>query len=144
MISNKPYLVRAFYQWIVDSGCTPFLVVNANAKRCVVPTEHVENGEITLNVSPEAIRDLNISNKQVEFRASFSGMVHVICAPMHAILAVYAQENNQGMFFDMEEEVEEEVEEEGGSDGVALATADMAASDVKSTKTGAAHLRVVK
>jgi stringent starvation protein B len=103
MLSNKPYLIRAFYEWIVDSACTPFLVVNANYPRCNVPLEFVENGEITLNISPSAIRDLKISNDLVEFRASFSGIVHIISVPVKAVLAVYAQENQQGMFFDYED-----------------------------------------
>jgi stringent starvation protein B len=107
MLSNKPYLVRAFYEWIVDSACTPFLVVNANYPRCNVPKEHVENGEITLNVSPTAIRDFKVSNELVEFKASFSGIVHIISAPIKAVLAIYAQENQQGMFFDYEDTEDE-------------------------------------
>lgn len=103
MLSNKPYLIRAFYEWIVDSSCTPFLVVNATYPRCNVPKEHIENGEITLNISPGAIRDLKILNDVVEFRASFSGVVHLISAPVKAVLAIYAQENQQGMFFDYED-----------------------------------------
>lgn len=103
MLSNKPYLIRAFYDWIVDSTCTPFLVVNANFPRCNVPQDFVENGEITLNISPSAVRDLKINNDLVEFRASFSGIVHIISAPVKAVLAIYAQENQQGMFFDYEE-----------------------------------------
>jgi len=106
MLSNKPYLIRAFYDWIVDSRCTPFLVVNANFPRCTVPVDYVENGEIILNISPEAIRDFKITPTAVEFRASFSGVVHLIFAPIKAILAIYAQENQQGMFF--EEEGEEQ------------------------------------
>jgi stringent starvation protein B len=108
MLSNKPYLVRAFYEWIVDSVCTPFILVNAVYPHCKVPEQHVdENGQITLNVSPDAVRDFKISNEFLEFRASFSGIVYFISAPMKAILAVYAQENGQGMFFDFEDEVAE-------------------------------------
>lgn len=115
MLSNKPYLIRAFYEWIVDSNCTPFLVVNANYPRCNVPQEHIEDGEITLNISPSAIRDLKILNDMVEFRASFSGVVHIISAPVKAVLAIYAHENQQGMFFDYEDA------EEGGDGDVGIA-----------------------
>lgn len=104
MLSNKPYLIRAFYEWIVDSNCTPFLVVNANYPRCKIPLEFVEDGQITLNIAPEAVRDLKIGKDLVEFRASFSGIVHIISAPIKAILAIHAQENGQGMFFDFEED----------------------------------------
>lgn len=103
MLSNKPYLIRAFYDWIVDSDCTPFIVINANFPRCNVPKDYVENGEITLNISPSAIRDLKIGKDIVEFRASFSGAVYIVSAPVKAVLAIYAQENQQGMFFDYEE-----------------------------------------
>lgn len=104
MLSNKPYLIRAFYDWIVDSACTPYILVNAVFPHCKVPKEFVENGEITLNVSPEAIRDLKIAKEALEFRASFSGVVHIIYVPIKAVLAIYANENQQGMFFDYEEE----------------------------------------
>lgn len=110
MLSNKPYLIRAFYEWIVDSECSPFIVINANYPKCKVPLEHIENGEITLNISPAAIRDLKISNHSVDFRASFSGVVHIISAPVKAVLAIYAQENQQGMFFDYEDSEEGEGE----------------------------------
>lgn len=144
MLSNKPYLIRAFYDWIVDSRCTPFVVINANYPRCQVPLEYVENGEITLNISPEAIRDLKISNDFIEFRASFSGIVHIISAPVKATLAIYAQENQQGMFFDDEDN--ETVEGEGSGDIHLMpeSTTRMEES-VSSTKgKGKAHLKLVE
>ncbi len=141
MLSNKPYLIRAFYEWIVDSGCTPFLLINAAFPRCKVPQEFIENNEITLNIAPGAIRDLRISKDFVEFRASFSGVVHLISAPVKAVLAVYAQENQQGMFFDYEEE-------EGGAVGWESATPAVPiqeqSEEVLSTeKKRPSHLRLV-
>jgi stringent starvation protein B len=112
MLSNKPYLIRAFYEWIVDSQSTPLLVVDATMPRCNVPQEYVENGEIILNISPDAIRDLKVSRHLVEFKASFSGIAHLISVPVRAVLAVYAEENGQGMFFDIESEDESESETE--------------------------------
>src|SRR3984885_6234873 len=106
MLSNKPYLIRAFYEWIVDSKTTPLLVVDATMPRCNVPQEYVENGEIILNISPDAIRDLKVTRHLVEFKASFSGIAHLISVPVRAVLAVYAEENGQGMFFDIENEEE--------------------------------------
>ncbi len=104
MLSNKPYLIRAFFDWIVDSKATPLLVVDATFPRCNVPQEYIENGEIILNISPDAIRDLKISNTLVEFKASFSGIAHLISVPVKAVLAIYTEENGQGMFFDNEED----------------------------------------
>jgi stringent starvation protein B len=114
MRSNKSYLIRAFYNWIVDSRCTPILVVNANAPGCNIPDQHIENGEIVFNISPEAIRDLAIRYDKVEFKASFSGTVQYIAVPVKGILAVYAEENKQGMYFDYEDE--ELFDDEGASD----------------------------
>lgn len=111
MLSNKPYLIRAFYDWIVDSKCTPFLVANATFPGCKVPTDYIEEGQITLNISPDAVRDLKLGNKFVEFRASFNGIVHIISVPIKAVLAVHAQENGQGMFFDFEEEDASDIEQ---------------------------------
>jgi len=104
MLSNRPYLLRAFHQWIVDSSCTPILVIDATNPRCKIPLDYAEGGEIVFNISSSAIRDLNISNQLVEFKASFSGVIHLISAPIKAILAVYAEENGEGIFFDAEED----------------------------------------
>jgi stringent starvation protein B len=106
MLSNRPYLLRAFYQWIVDSGCTPILVVDANHPQCSIPVEFAEGGEIVFNISPNAVRDFQISNTQIEFRASFSGVGHFIFASVNSILAVYAEENGEGLFLDAEDEEE--------------------------------------
>ena len=108
MISNRPYLLRAFYQWIADSGCTPILVIDANNPRCKVPKDYVEGGEIVFNISTAAIRDLKMLNDLIEFKASFSGVIHMISAPIKAILAIYAEENGEGIFFDAEEESEDD------------------------------------
>lgn len=104
MLSNKPYLMRAFYDWIVDSQCTPILVLDATNPRCQVPEEFIEGGEIVFNISPVAVRDLNVSNKAVEFKASFNGVINIISAPIKAVLAVYAEENGEGLFFDGDED----------------------------------------
>lgn len=109
MISNRPYLLRAFYQWIVDSQCNPILVIDANNPRCKIPQDYVEGGEIVVNISPTAIRDLKMANESIEFKALFSGVIHIISAPIKAVLAVYAEENDEGIFFDAEEE-------DGGTD----------------------------
>ncbi len=113
MLSNRPYLLRAFYQWIVDSGCTPILVIDATNPHCQVPQEHVKDGEILFSIAPAAVQDLKITQRMVLFNASFSGEVKTIAAPVKAIRAVYAEENNEGLFFDADEE---EVGDGGDSD----------------------------
>ena len=134
MLSNRPYLLRAFYEWIVDSHCTPIIVLDATNPRCKVPKDFIEDGEIIFNISSTAVRDFKISNEQVEFKASFSGVVHIISAPIKAILAIYAEENNEGIFFDSEDgedEPAEMVQLKEGSDGnIATNTLTQEESDV--------------
>ena len=113
MISNKPYLLRAFHQWIVDSACTPILVIDAKHPHCKIPQDYAEGGEIVFNISPVAVRDLKLTNEVIEFKASFSGVIHIISAPIHSILSIYAEENGEGLFFDPEEN---EGEEGGGNE----------------------------
>lgn len=104
MLSNRPYLLRAFYQWIIDSACTPILVIDANHPRCKIPHDYAEGGEIVFNISSVAVRDLKITNELIEFKASFSGVIHIISAPIKAVMAIYAEENGEGIFFDAEDD----------------------------------------
>lgn len=141
MLSNKPYLIRAFFDWIVDSKCTPLLVVDATMPRCNVPQEYVENGEIILNISPDAIRDLKINANLIEFKASFSGIAHIISAPVRAVLAIYAEENGQGMFFDLESENSDWE----GEDETDLQQTDEGSSDAAdSSDKKKSHLKLVE
>jgi stringent starvation protein B len=103
MLSNRPYLMRAFFDWIVDSACTPILVLDATNPRCKVPANLAEGGEIVFNISPVAVRDLKITNDIIEFNASFTGVIHIISAPVKAVLAIYAEENGEGLFFDADD-----------------------------------------
>jgi stringent starvation protein B len=138
MLSNKPYLIRAFYEWIVDSVCTPLLVVDATLPRCNVPQEYVENGEIILNISPDAIRDLKVNGSLVEFKASFSGIAHLISVPLRAVLAIYAEENGQGMFFDVENE------DDSDWDEVAIDQSDDVDSATSNPEKRKPHLTLVE
>ncbi len=103
MTSSRPYLIRAMYQWIVDNGMTPHLLVDANAENCVVPVEHIQDGKIVLNITPMAISELTLGDTEITFSARFSGKSQSIIAPVSAVLAVYARENGQGMMFSEDE-----------------------------------------
>ncbi len=105
MTSSRPYLIRALYEWIVDNGCTPHLLVDANNEAAEVPREYVENGKIVLNVSPNAVRDLSLGNEHVTFNARFGGDPRSVEVPIVAVLAVYARENGKGMMFSDEDGV---------------------------------------
>lgn len=109
MTSNRPYLLRAFYDWIVDNQCTPHLVINAEHPHVVVPTQFVQNGQIVLNVSPSAVAQFSLDNSELSFNARFGGQPMRVSAPISAVLAIYARENGEGTVFtpELEEEYEE-------------------------------------
>ena len=102
MTSSRPYLVRALYEWIVDNGCTPHVLVDAHVPGVEVPQQYVKNGQIVLNVSPTAVADLVIGNEDMRFRGRFGGIAVDVVAPTAAILGIYARENGQGMVFEPE------------------------------------------
>lgn len=102
MSSNRPYLMRAIYEWLVDNACTPHLVVDANDTRCVVPRAFVKDGAITLNIAPSAVRDLSLGNEWIMFSARFAGVAQEVTVPVSAVRALYARENGQGMAFEAE------------------------------------------
>lgn len=104
MTPNKPYLLRAFYEWIIDNQLTPYILVNAMIEGVDVPRQYVEDGKIILNISTTAVQDIQISNYWMRFDARFSGQPVTVCLPVHAVLAIYARENGRGMVFNQEEE----------------------------------------
>jgi stringent starvation protein B len=99
MTSNRPYLIRALYDWLVDTELTPYLLVDAERESVHVPSHYVEDGRIVLNVSPSAVRDLVLGNEMIAFEARFGGSAFAISLPPDAVLGVYAKENGKGMLF---------------------------------------------
>lgn len=113
MTPNQPYLLRAFYEWIVDNDLTPYLVVNANYPGTQVPQEHVQAGQIVLNVSPSSTGKLMLGNYEVTFDARFGGVARSLVIPCKAVLAIYAKENGAGTVFTPEDDIDsdEHIEE---------------------------------
>ncbi|MCO7521433.1 MULTISPECIES: ClpXP protease specificity-enhancing factor [unclassified Pseudomonas] len=102
MNSSRPYLVRALYEWIVDNDCTPHMLVNAEYPAVQVPQGFASDGQIVLNISPSAVRNLHMDNEAVSFEGRFGGVAHSLYVPASAILGIYARENGQGMVFELE------------------------------------------
>jgi stringent starvation protein B len=100
-ISQKPYILRALFEWCVDNGYTPYVAVKVDS-RTQVPAEYVKNGEIVLNISPNAVHKLQMGNEMVEFSTRFSGVARQISLPVGAIYALYARETGHGMSFDVD------------------------------------------
>ena len=120
MNSSRPYLMRAIYEWIVDNGMTPYLLVNADHPHVVVPIEHVSNGKIILNVAPEAVQDLDMGGEEVSFNARFSGKPMRVSVPISAALAIYARENGRGMVFNEDDDTSPDGPEKSKSSGPQL------------------------
>ena len=99
MTSTQPYVTRAFYDWIVDNNCSPYVVVDAEYVGAVVPEDYIENGQIILDLSPEAIQRLDISQDQITFDARFGGVAMQVILPFPSVKAIYAQETGRGMVF---------------------------------------------
>jgi stringent starvation protein B len=100
--STKPYMVRAIHEWCMDNGCTPHLIVAVDS-HTRVPVAYVKDGEIVLNVNYTATKDLLIDNESISFSARFGGVSQNLYVPMHAVKGIFARENGQGMFFEIED-----------------------------------------
>jgi stringent starvation protein B len=141
MTSNRPYLLRAIYDWVSDNGLTPYVLVDATRPGVEVPPQAVKDGQIVLNLAMQAVTDLELGNELIRFKARFSGVSRDVFIPVSAVLAIYAQENGQGMMFPEEadptppddEPGEPTTEEGAGSEGGG-----------DKPRKGAPHLRVIK
>ncbi|QIL85079.1 ClpXP protease specificity-enhancing factor [Vibrio sp. HDW18] len=102
MTPRRPYLLRAFYDWLLENELTPHLVVDATLPRVKVPLEYVQDGQIILNVAPRAVSHLDLSNDEVTFNARFGGRPHRVIVPIYAVQAIYARENGAGTMFEPE------------------------------------------
>ena len=100
---TRPYLARAIYEWICDNNLVPYLLVDATQKFVQVPTQHIKDGQIVLNIAPHAVHQFQISNDAIHFSARFGGVSQDLYIPMSAVLGLYSRENGQGLFFDPEE-----------------------------------------
>lgn len=130
MTSNRPYLIRALYEWILDNDQTPYLLINAEHGNIVVPQHFIEDGKIILNIAPQAVQGLELGNEWILFSARFSGSKFDIQIPVSAIIAIYAKENGQGMIFPQEEDRNEPHQQNDES------------NDAKTAKSP--HLTIVK
>ncbi len=99
MTPKRPYLLRAFYEWIVDNNMTPYITVDATAEEVSVPRQHVKDGRIVLNISPTAVRDFVMDNDAVSFSARFSGAAFYVYCPIYSVLAMLFTRNPRRCFF---------------------------------------------
>lgn len=146
-VSTKPYLIRAIHEWCVDQGLTPYLAVAVDG-RTMVPRSFVQDGQIVLNIGPDATQSLVMGNELIAFQARFGGVAQNISVPVDNVSAIYARENGHGMAFELASASEHEAEElpELAPDSAHVAEASPAPdASPDSTKTGLrSHLKLVK
>jgi stringent starvation protein B len=92
-------MIRALYEWCTDSGYTPQLLVSVD-EHTRVPMGFVKDGQIVLNVSAGATRNLMLDNDWIQFSARFGGVSHEISVPVDRVAAIFARENGQGLHFE--------------------------------------------
>jgi len=132
MTSNRPYLLRALYEWIGDNQMTPHLLVDAGGEGVQVPASAIKEGRVILNIAPRAVTQFDIGLREVRFLARFGGVSQSVRVPLAAVIAIYAQETGQGMMLP--------------EDGAALPPEDppeTAGPGSDGPKRGA-HLRIIK
>ena len=112
MTSNRPYLLRALYEWITDNGLTPHVLVNAELDGVDVPPHTIRKGKVVLNIATSATEHLRLENDTISFKARFSGNPYQISIPMAAVIAIYARENGQGMMFAQEDSPQASVDDQ--------------------------------
>ena len=106
---RRPYLLRAFYEWLLDNQLTPHLVVDVTLPDVRVPMEYARDGQIVLNIAPRAVGNLELANDEVRFNARFGGVPRQVSVPLAAVLASYARENGAGTMFEPEVAYDEDV-----------------------------------
>ncbi len=97
MISTRPYLIRAIYEWAQDNNLTPHILVDTSEENVSVPTDFIEDDKIILNIAASAVANLSLDNDYISFNARFAGVAREIFVPISAVRAVYARENGMGV-----------------------------------------------
>lgn len=142
MTSNRPYLIRAIYDWITDNGMTPHLMVDAEHPSAIVPMEFADDGRIVLNVAPQAVHGFHIGNDMIRFSARFGGRPFAIELAPQAVLGLFARENGQGMLFPDEEPADRDSAAEEAAQGAEPGPA--TGDDDGRKKPSRPNLRVIK
>ena len=97
MTSNRPYLIRAIYEWVVDNDMTPMLVVRDGGSDAGTALE--EDQFTVYNIAPRAVRDLVIDEDSIRFHARFQGVSKHVILDVQTVARIFCQENNEGLVF---------------------------------------------
>ena len=107
-----------------------------------VPREYVKNGEIVLNVSLNATRNLTVNNELIQFSARFNGVSREVSIPVDRVQGIFARENGQGAFFTVDPPAA--LAAAPALPALPAATAPPEAEPAKPAAAGRTHLKVIK
>ncbi|GAB2997925.1 stringent starvation protein B [Arenimonas maotaiensis] len=144
MSSNRPYLLRALYEWINDNDLTPYILVDARQPDVQVPASAVKDGKVVLNIAMRAVEALDLGNDGLSFKARFGGVSQFLYVPVAAVIAIYAHETGQGMMLPPDEGASEDVDAVSAEQAAADAEAEEAGDDRTPPPPKGGHLRIVK
>ena len=104
----RPYLFNCYYQWMVDNNPTKiFIQVNAGIPLVRIPKEcsgfTQTDGTVVFNISPTAVKNFEVGEDSIFFKARFSGIVRELEIPFAAILSIYSQQLKFGTDFPHEQ-----------------------------------------
>ena len=72
MTSNRPYLLRALYEWINDNNLTPYVWADASLPGVQVPKSAIKDDKVVLNIAMRAVASPEINNHGISFMARVS------------------------------------------------------------------------
>lgn len=154
MLSRHPYMLRALYEWLVDCGDMPHLLVDAGHEGVQVPGEFVQDGRIVLNVGPSAVQNLSLGNDVILFNARFNGQPMEVILPQSSVIAIYGRESGEGMMFNLDEsefstdaESSPASDDPASDDDVMLSSIDGGIEDEEGAsgkKRGKPNLKIIK
>lgn len=141
--STKPYLIRAIFEWCVDQGFTPYVAAVVDGET-LVPAGYARDGQIVLNLSPDATNQLQLGNDRITFQARFSGVAQAISIPTGNVVAIYARENGHGMAFEVEAGLPPAPDAAAESDAPSEAPEAEGDATAKRPQARQGHLKVIK
>ncbi len=144
----QPYLLIAYYEWILDNEWTPQILVDTSHPQVDVPMQFANDGKIVLNIAPTAVANFELNHDYVSFNARFSGQSLSLYIPTSSIVAIYARENDQGIMFSAnmyaDQESEPELEPVSGENNTNLHDDDGPDDEPPKPPKGKPKLKVVK
>lgn len=99
-LSARSYIIQSLYQWCLDKGYTPHLLVQWDGREDnKVLEQYTVNNQVILNISPVSVKDLVINDKGVNFSARFSGKIVNIYLHYEEIITIFSKETEQYIAF---------------------------------------------